>query len=47
MIKIILIKSKWYAFVRRRMSYADEVADTEDSELSSTYSLKKSEYLEE
>lgn len=47
MIKIILIKAKWNAFVRRRMSCVDEVADTEDSELSSVFPSEESEYFEE
>lgn len=50
MIQIILIKAKWNAFVQRRMSCLEdgEVADTEDSELSSsTYSSEESFYLEQ
>lgn len=47
MIKIILIKAKWNAFVQRRMSCfeRDDVADTEDSELSSSFPSEHSEYL--
>ena len=47
MIQIILIKAKWNAFVRRRMSCGidEEVTETEDSELSSNFSEQSSEYL--
>lgn len=44
--KIILIKTKWNAFVKKTMSCfaAKEVDETEDSELSSNVS-EHSEYL--
>lgn len=45
MIKIILIKAKWNAFVHRRMSCREaELSDTDDSFLSSIAS-ESTEYL--
>lgn len=44
MIKIILIKAKWNAFVQNRMNCEAPTADTEDSELSTSFS-HHSEYL--
>lgn len=48
MIQIVFIKAKWNAFVQRRMSCAYEgAADTEHSDLSSSYTSEESEYLEQ
>lgn len=44
MIKIILIKAKWNAFIQKRMNCEAPRADTEDSELSASFS-HNTEYL--
>lgn len=44
MIKINLIKAKWNAFVQNRMNCEAPRIDTEDSELSTSFS-HHSEYL--